>query len=122
MHAVAITGSYEWTNAELVRKYIEALPKKSIVITGDSIGVELWADAYANDYGHQSIIIPKPLGEKTVTTKDKNKIAIELLKGLHKADHSVEIIVFYYPGNKRSLVYDLYARGKRAMLPSQLVT
>jgi hypothetical protein len=51
MTAIAIVGSRDFSNLELVRKFVANMDERDIVVTGGARGVDTAAQATALDYG-----------------------------------------------------------------------
>ena len=50
-----ICGSRDWTNEEIIEKYIQGLPPNSVVIHGDAPGADKIAGRIAGERGHTVI-------------------------------------------------------------------
>ena len=48
---VLITGSTSWTNADTVRRELAALPAGSVIVTGDTPGIDALAISLAHELG-----------------------------------------------------------------------
>lgn len=55
---LAIVGSREWGHPEMVRSFIQALPKDTIVISGHARGVDRYAETFAREAGLEVISFP----------------------------------------------------------------
>jgi hypothetical protein len=55
---VAIVGSRNWPDHEMVRDYINSLDDDDIVVSGGARGVDQWAQIYAEKRGLATLIFP----------------------------------------------------------------
>lgn len=55
---VAIVGSRDWEDHEMVRAYVYSLDEDDTVVSGGARGVDQWAQIYAEERGLKTIIFP----------------------------------------------------------------
>jgi len=53
---VAIVGSRDWTDHEMVRDYVHSLEEDDVVVSGGARGVDQFAQIYAEERGLETII------------------------------------------------------------------
>lgn len=53
---VAIIGSREWKDHEMVRDYVQSLNATDVVVSGGARGVDQWAQIYAEERGLDTLI------------------------------------------------------------------
>jgi len=55
---VAIVGSRDWEDHQMVRDYVYSLDEDDTVVSGGARGVDQWAQIYAEERGLKTLIFP----------------------------------------------------------------
>ena len=106
---VAIIGSREWADYEMVRDYVESLDEDDTVVSGGARGVDQLAQIYAEDRGLNTIIFPADWNQHGVGAgllRNQDIVA--------KADRVVAFWDGVSPGTQYSL--DLARRAGKPVL------
>jgi len=112
---VLVTGSTSWTDRDVIRAALSKLPKDTVVVTGDTEGVDAIAIDVARDIGLGVDAMRK-------TTGDVDRYPGESWKGLNERmiNSGVELVLAFHPeidvpGKARGTRHVIELAGARLM-------
>jgi hypothetical protein len=110
---VVITGSRGWTDRDVIRLAIDALPSRSKVVTGGAWGADLLAEEYARVRGHQVVTVRPNYAEfgKGAPLK-RNDQMLDMLADVDDADRRV---IAFWLGFSRGTRYTIREAMRRGL-------
>jgi hypothetical protein len=89
---VLITGSTTWTDIEALRRELRRLPKPSVIVTGDTTGVDAFANQVAQELGLTVELMQK-------TSEDYENYPVDGWKGLNDRMFrtGIDLVLAFHP-------------------------
>ena len=93
-HAILVTGSREWNDREMIEGVLRNYQEGTVLIHGDAIGADLYADDIAQQYRFMRVMVPLPDWKGGSGSALKNKILIETLNGYRELGYMTKVLYF----------------------------